>query len=135
MGKETDDLVWAARQAQGEAERDLIRRAAAHARYLAGPPVEWDADSPDWEGWEVREQDRHGWWSRLIGRTRRPTRALHVATWDPAAGHAAAALLDAINQGWGMWAPYHNPNEPGHGPWHAALVLARRVLNEPEETT
>lgn len=77
---------------------DLLRRAAAHIRYLAGPPVEWDADSPDWETWEIREQDHRGWWSRLIGRTRRPTRALHVAAWDPKVAHHVAAMLDCASR-------------------------------------
>ena len=72
---------------------DLFRRAAAHARYLAGPPVEWDADSHDWDVFEVREQDERGWWSRLIGRSRRPLRALHVAAWDPRVAHLVADML------------------------------------------
>lgn len=71
-----------------------FRRTAAHIRYLAGAPTAWDADSDDWDIWEVRERDRRGWWSRLIGRTRRPTRALHIAAWNPATAHLVADLLD-----------------------------------------
>lgn len=76
-------------------QTDLLRRAADHIRYLAGDPVTWDADSTDWETWEVREQDKRGWWSRLIGRTRRPTRALHVAAWDPRTAHLVADWLES----------------------------------------
>ncbi len=72
---------------------DLLRRAADRVRYLAGDPDDWDADSHDWETWEVRAQDRRGWWSRPIGHTRRATVALHVAAWSPRTAHLVADML------------------------------------------
>jgi len=74
-------------------DTDLLREAATRIRYLAGPPVDWDADSHDWDVFEVREQDERGWFSRLIGRSRRPLRALHVAAWDPKVAHLVADML------------------------------------------
>lgn len=61
---------------------DLLRRAADR-----------DADSHDWDTWEVRAQDRRGWWSRPIGRARRATVALHVAAWSPRTAHLVADML------------------------------------------
>lgn len=78
-------------------QSELLRRAAAHVRYLAGDPVEWDMDSHDWVNFEVYEDEPEGWVRKLVARTLgRPTRAMHVAAWDPKVAHLVAAWLEAV---------------------------------------
>lgn len=114
----------------------LLRRAAAHIRYLAGDPVEWGMGSHDWVNFEVYEDEPKGWVRKLIARTLfRPTRAMHVAAWDPKAAHLVADWLESASD------LHEPPNRPPGCQWCAdedwpcadmrhAEAVARAVLGE-----
>ena len=71
---------------------DLLRRAAAHARYLAGDPADWDMDSDDWSRFTVYED--HGIERTTIATSTHPTLSVHIATWNPAVAHLVADWLE-----------------------------------------
>ncbi|WP_435108125.1 hypothetical protein [Nocardiopsis synnemataformans] len=139
------DEQWAARQAREKHERDLMRRAARRLRVLAAgaPEGPYTVDPNPIRGYNLAilagDGDPIGAtrpWAGGIGDDTGSAEqtAAHLAVWDREAATATAALLEGLDAGMGMWAPFH-PHEPGHAPWTAALTLARRVLNEPTAPT
>lgn len=107
-------------------DTELLREAARHIRYLAGPPTEWGMDSDDWVTFEVYEDQPKGF-RRLIGRSRRPVRALHVAAWNPRVAHLVADLLESEAA--------HHDDDPSFGrgtvplcdTWPHAVAIARAL--------
>lgn len=100
-----------------------LRAAARHIRYLAGDPADWDMDSSDWKQFTVYED--HGVRRTTVAVSPHPTRSVHIATWDPAAAHAVADLLD---QHAGEHDSY-DCGETDYDGFHcAALKTARLIL-------
>ncbi|WP_160051226.1 hypothetical protein [Nocardiopsis sp. FR26] len=138
------DEQWAARQAQGEAERDIIRRAARRLRELAagapeGPYTLDPHTQPDGGRWLLGPDGDPiatvNWWSGGVvdGTGSADQTGRHLAVWGREAATVTAALLEGLDVGMGMWAPFHD-HEHGYAPWASALALSRRILSEPQET-